>query len=166
MLASTAPRRWRTADRRRGRRSRLRLRGRFTDSVETQPEAGASYRDPRVRAIVAFDPAAGPGYGKESLAGVTVPVLVVGAAQNDFLPFAQHAKRYADNLPNATLITLDSGEGHFVFLDPCTLDLEANGVPLCKDRPGVDRAAVQDRLADEVVGVPLGRTIPSSTGRK
>jgi predicted dienelactone hydrolase len=136
-----------------------------TAAADTPPEAGASYRDPRVRAIVAFDPAAGPGYTKESLADVTVPVLIVGAARNDFLPFDQHAKRYADNLPNATLITLDSGEGHFVFLDPCTLDLEANGVPLCKDRPGVDRAAVQDRLADEVVAF-LGRTIPPSTGRK
>ena len=31
---------------------------------ETPPEAGASYRDPRVRAIVAFDPAAGPGYAR------------------------------------------------------------------------------------------------------
>lgn len=133
--------------------------------AETPPEASASYRDPRVRAIVAFDPTAGPGYSKESLADVTVPVLIVGAARNDFLPFDQHAKRYADNLPSATLITLDSGEGHFVFLDPCTLELEANGVPLCKDRPGVDRAAVQDRLADDVVAF-LGRTIPPSTGRK
>jgi predicted dienelactone hydrolase len=118
-----------------------------------------------VRAIVAFDPAAGPGYDRASLAAVTVPVLIVGAKQNDFLPFEQHAKRYADNLPDATLITLDSGEGHFVFLDPCTLDLAANGVPLCKDRPGVDRAAVQDRLAAEAAAF-LGRTMPPSTGRK
>jgi predicted dienelactone hydrolase len=113
-------------------------------------EAGASYHDPRVRAIVAFDPAVGPGYDRESLRAVTVPVLVVGAAHNDFLPFEHHAKRYADNLPDATLITLDSGEGHFVFLDPCDHDRAANGVPLCQDRPGVDRAAVQARLVDEV----------------
>ena len=130
--------------------------------AEPQPEAaGASYGDPRVRAIVAFDPAAGPGYDRQSLAAVVVPVLVVGAAQNDFLPFAHHAQRYADNLPQATLIALDSGEGHFVFLDPCTLDREANGVPLCRDRPGVDRAAVQDRLVLEVEAF-LQRTLTRS----
>jgi predicted dienelactone hydrolase len=111
-----------------------------------------------VRAIVAFDPAVGPGYDRQSLEPVEVPVLVVGAAQNDFLPFEWHAKRYADNLPNATLITLDHGEGHFVFLDPCTLELEVNGVPLCRDRPGVDRAAVQARLVDEVTSF-LERTL-------
>lgn len=55
-------------------------------------------------------------------------------------------------------IALDHGEGHFVFLDPCTLDLEANGVPLCRDRPGVDRAAVHRRLVEEVVAF-LGRAL-------
>lgn len=114
-------------------------------------EATWSYRDPRVIAIVALDPAVGPGYSAASLAQVQAPVLVVGSEDNDFLPFAHHAGRYAALLPNASSITLDNGEGHFVYLNPCTADLAVNGVPLCVDRAGVDRAAVHARLAPRIL---------------
>ena len=110
-------------------------------------EARRSYRDSRIRSIVALDPALGPGYAPESLAAVTVPVHVVGAVDNDFLPFASHAGHYAAAIPGASLTALTGGEGHFVYLDACNLDREANGVPLCRDRPGVDRAEVHASLA-------------------
>ncbi len=117
---------------------------------EVPPEAGASYRDARIRAIVALDPAAGPGYGEASLAGVALPALVVGSRDNDFLPFAHHAGRYAGFLPHAALITLKNGEGHFVYLDICNTDFAANGVPICVDRDGVDRRAVHALLAPQI----------------
>ena len=103
-------------------------------------------RDDRVRAVVALDPALGPGHPDESLSAITVPVLVVGAVQNDFLPFEHHAARYAASIPGARLVRLDEGEGHFVFLDEATSDATSNGVPLYRDRPGVDRGAVHRRL--------------------
>jgi predicted dienelactone hydrolase len=106
-------------------------------------EARRSYRDERVRAIAALDPALGPGHDPTSL---TVPVLVVGSVENDFLPFEAHAGRYARLIPGASLTRLTGGEGHFVYLDVCQWDREANGVPLCRDRAGVDRAAVHERL--------------------
>lgn len=110
-------------------------------------EARRSYRDGRIRSIVALDPALGPGYPTEALAAVAVPVHVVGAVDNDFLPFASHAGHYATAIPGASLTALTGGEGHFVYLDACSLDREANGVPLCRDRPGVDRAEVHASLA-------------------
>ena len=110
-------------------------------------EARRSYRDPRVRAIVALDPALGPGHGAASLAAVGVPVRIVGAVDNDFLPFDAHAEHYARSIPGASLTRLENGEGHFVYLDLCDSDRDANGVPLCRDRPGVDRSAVHARLA-------------------
>jgi predicted dienelactone hydrolase len=110
-------------------------------------EARRSYRDGRIRAIVALDPALGPGYSAESLAAVAVPVHVAGAVDNDFLPFASHAGHYAAAIPGASLTALTGGEGHFIYLDACNLDREANGVPLCRDRPGVDRAEVHASLA-------------------
>jgi predicted dienelactone hydrolase len=115
------------------------------------PEASRSYRDSRVMAIVALDPAGGPGHDEASLAQVQVPVLVVGSEDNDFLPFAHHAGRYASLLPNAVLVRLRDGEGHFVYLNSCTSDLSANGVPLCVDRKGVDREAVHERLATKIL---------------
>ncbi len=114
-------------------------------------EATRSYRDVRVTALVVMDPAAGPGYSTTSLAEVRVPVLVIGSEDNDFLPFTRHAGRYAALLPNASLVVLRSGEGHFVYLNRCTSDLQANGVPLCVDREGVDRSAVHARLAPQVL---------------
>ena len=114
-------------------------------------EASMSYRDSRITAIVVMDPAAGPGYSAASLAQVRVPVLVIGSEDNDFLPFVQHAGRYAALLPKASLVTLHAGEGHFVYLNTCTADLFANGVPLCVDREGVDREAVHARLAPKIL---------------
>ena len=117
----------------------------------TPVEATESYQDPRIKAVVVLDPAAGPGYSEASLAKVRVPVLVIGCEDNDFLPFEHHARRYAALLPNASFIKLNGGEGHFVFLNSCTSDLSANGVPLCVDREGVDRQAVHARLAPKIL---------------
>ena len=114
-------------------------------------EAARSYRDSRVGAIVALDPACGPGYDEASLSRVDIPALIVGSTDNDFLPFEYHAGRYASLLPDAQLLKLQRGEGHFVYLDCCTSDRVANGVPLCVDRPGVDREAVHADLAPRIL---------------
>jgi len=118
--------------------------------VPAPAEASVSYRDARVRAIVALDPAVGPGYSAASLSAVHVPVFVVGSEQNDFLPFRNHAGRYAANLPRATLLKLDTCEGHFIYLNCGTSELVANGVPLFVDRAGVEREAVHARLAPAI----------------
>src|SRR5271157_206698 len=103
--------------------------GELRELAPTPAEATESYQDPRIKAVVVLDPAAGPGYSEASLAKVRVPVLVIGCEDNDFLPFEHHAGRYAALLPNASLIKLNEGEGHFVFLNSCTSDLSANGCP-------------------------------------
>jgi predicted dienelactone hydrolase len=105
-----------------------------------------SHGDARVGAVVALDPALGPGFQATSLADISIPVHVVGAVDNDFLPIDRHAARYADLIPHSTFVRLEGGAGHFVFLNECHGEFEANGVPLCRDRPGVDRAAVHDDL--------------------
>ncbi len=121
--------------------------GAAPERVRSPVPAGPVRRpDPRVRAVVALDPALGPGFDEGSLAAVQVPALVVGSVHNDFLPLEQHAARYARHIPGAVFTRLDGGEGHFVYLNRCTGDREANGVPLCSDRPGVDRDAVHARL--------------------
>jgi predicted dienelactone hydrolase len=106
----------------------------------------ASHRDERVCAIVALDPALGPGYSAGSLAAVSVPVHIIGSVDNDFLPFDAHANHFAQHIPGASLTRLNGGEGHFVYLNSCSFDIDANGVPLCRDRAGVDRDEVHERL--------------------
>ncbi|HTY52866.1 MAG TPA: hypothetical protein VMB35_06685 [Methanomicrobiales archaeon] len=120
--------------------------------VSPPEDASRSYLDKRIKAIVAFDPALGPGYDAENLAMVSVPVFIVGAVENDFLPFGAHAGHYAGHIPGAILVRLDGGEGHFVFLDECDHDRQANGVALCRDREGVDRRRVHEYLSGIVTG--------------
>jgi len=107
--------------------------------------------EPRVRAIVLLDPAVGPGFDRAGLAHVAVPALVVGSVANDFLPFALNAERYGRFLRNAELLRLDRGEGHFVYLDECTASIEAMGLRICSDRPGVTRRAIHERLGERIV---------------
>ena len=115
------------------------------------PEAaGHSYRDERIRAVVALDPALGPGHDALSLSRVQVPVHIVGSVENDLLPFAHHAGRYARLIPDAFLTPLAHGEGHFVYLNECSSDLEAQGVPLCRDREGARRSTVHARLEETI----------------
>ena len=91
-------------------------------------------------------PGAGPGFDAGSLSEISIPVHVVGAVDNDFLPVDAHAGRYAGLIPGCSFTRLSGGEGHFVFLNGCDSDLDANGVPLWRDRPGVDRRAVHVSL--------------------
>ena len=115
------------------------------EGEDREPSVRAA--DPRIRAGVLLDPALGPGFQAESLAALTVPVHVVGSVENDFLPVEHHAARYARLIPTAAYTPLDGGEGHFVYLNTCDTVREANGVPLCRDRHGVDRDGVHRRLA-------------------
>jgi predicted dienelactone hydrolase len=109
-----------------------------------------SYRDERIRAVVAMDPALGPGHDARSLSRVRVPVHIIGSVENDFLPFEHHAARFARLIPGASLTPLAHGEGHFVFLDECSGDLSVQGVPLCRDREGVQRRIVHGKVAEIV----------------
>ena len=109
-----------------------------------------SRRDARVRAVVALDPALGPGFDPDSLAAIAIPVQIVAAIDNDFLPFEPHAGRLQRLIPRASLIRLERGEGHFVFLNQEQSTLEVHGIALYRDRAGVDREDVHARVAAAV----------------
>ena len=126
--------------------------GRLPAVAPPRPPAPRSHHDPRVRAVVALDPALGPGFDAGSLAEISIPVHVVGSVDNDFLPMDAHAGRYAGSIPGCSFTRLSAGEGHFVYLNGCDSDLDANGVPLCRDRPGVDRSAVHASLGPLIGG--------------
>jgi predicted dienelactone hydrolase len=112
-----------------------------------------SWQDNRVKQLVLFDPALGHVANTASLQQLTLPVLVVGSVQNDFLPYARHAGFYASQIPNAKELPLDQGEGHFVYLDSCSHQYQALGVSLCQDRTGVDRSKVQQQLLPAVLSL-------------
>jgi len=102
-----------------------------------------SFFDARIKSVIALDPALGHATTTQSLQAMTIPVLVIGSRQNDFLPYDRHAGFYASHIPAAQSLSFNQGEGHFVYLDPCKHQYQAMGVALCTDRPGVDRNLVQ-----------------------
>ncbi|WP_199609430.1 alpha/beta hydrolase family protein [Flocculibacter collagenilyticus] len=110
-----------------------------------------SYRDNRVKAVIMLDPAVGPAATKESLQSINIPALIIGAQNNEFVPFKYHAGYYAEYMPNAELMTLNNDEGHFIFLDSCSHKHKAKGVSLCEDREGVDRKQVHSMMSQKIL---------------
>ena len=78
-------------------------------------DAALSYRDDRVHSVVALAPAVGPAIERGSLEAVSIPVLIVAARDDGVLPYAMHARYYADQIPRAELWELPVG-GHFLFM--------------------------------------------------
>lgn len=123
---------------------------------ERAPEAfialfDGDYQDARIKKIILLDPAMGAALRQDSLAGIALPSLIVGARNDDFLPWEAQGRRYADGIPGSRRFLLQGQEGHFVFLDSCQYAVEVMGVPLCRDRPGVDREAVHRELASRLI---------------
>ena len=106
--------------------------------------------DKRINRIIMLDPALGPAATVDSLSQVSIPSLVVGSLNNDFLPFEHHAKYYAAHMPQSQLVTLDQNEGHFVYLNKCDHQHKAQSVSLCEDRKGVNREQVHRQLIGRV----------------
>ncbi len=111
----------------------------------------ASQQDHRVKMMVMLDPALGSAVQAESLRGLKIPTLVVGAQNSDFLPWTQHGLRYATEIPGAKIYLLTGQEGHFIFLNTCGRQIRVMGVPLCEDRQGADREATHEALADAMI---------------
>jgi predicted dienelactone hydrolase len=107
--------------------------------------------DDRVTGIIMLDPAMGTASTKASMNSVKVPTLIIGSQNNDFLPFKYHAKYYAGNFPNAKLVALNTGEGHFVYINSCDNSYKARWVSLCQDSEGVNRNEVHQKMLGHIL---------------
>jgi len=111
----------------------------------------ASQKDKRIKSIVLLDPALGPAAQAISLKALRIPVLVIGATNNDFLPWPNHGGRYAALIPAAETIEIGGQAGHFVFISSCKHDINVMGIALCKDRAGVNRPETQAFVANKIL---------------
>ena len=119
----------------------------------TEPDQQRTLPTPSTRtfkALVAIDPAVGPGFAEENLKSFKIPTLIIGSVKDDFLPYQFHAGYISSSIRRSKTIKLDNGEGHFVYLDECSLPIKVMGVPLCTDAKGVDRKAVHIKLSSEI----------------
>jgi hypothetical protein len=73
--------------------------------------------------------------------------IVVG--DNDHAaPLGENAAHFAKHIRNARLDVLAGGVGHYVFLDLPTAKGKTSLPALAVDPPGVDRAAIHERVAE------------------
>jgi predicted dienelactone hydrolase len=105
--------------------------------------AGASYRDARIKAVFAIAPAPGMALDPASLKEIRIPVAVLAGDADPIAPLATNALRIAGAL--GVTPTLLPGVGHYTFLDTCLASAAETLAPICKDGPGIDRAAVHAR---------------------
>jgi predicted dienelactone hydrolase len=120
-------------------------------------QAGAAYRDARVRAAFALAPALGPALTSESLRRVSIPVAVVAGELDSVADLDSNAKKVSALLRQAKLTVLP-GAGHYSFLASCTDRGREARPELCVDAAHVDREAVH-RDAAELAIKFFGRTL-------
>lgn len=115
---------------------------------------GRSYRDSRVKAVAAIDPALHQGLNVSHASDMVDAVLLIGLGQgDDRLPDTDFSA------PGATLTRILSGPRtevmapafHFSALPVCKPEgtkhlAEENDDPVCSDPPGTDRHALHERI--------------------
>ncbi len=110
--------------------------------------AGDSYRDPRVRATFLIAPAVARAFTPETLQKIEIPVEIVAGESDTIAPPDQNAKFYAANIKGSKLTIVPGGVGHYTFLDVGTEAGKKQLPQLFVDNPGVDRAAVHQRVSE------------------
>jgi predicted dienelactone hydrolase len=123
-------------------------------AIQQQPDmqdairhSGDSYRDARIRAVLAIAPAVARAFTPQSLQQIAIPVEIVAGASDRMAPPADNAEFFAKNITGAQLTMLNGGVGHYTFLDVCTDEGKKRLPQLCVDNPGVDRQEVHAQVA-------------------
>ncbi|SMF20767.1 Predicted dienelactone hydrolase [Tistlia consotensis] len=105
--------------------------------------------DPRIGAFVLLAPLS-VVFPRDGLKRVEAPLrLYVGDADQQLSP-ERNALALARDLPVPPALEVLPGAGHFVFLAPCSARLAASLPALCRDAPGVDRAALHRQMNAEI----------------
>ncbi|MCP5280464.1 MAG: prolyl oligopeptidase family serine peptidase [Rhodoferax sp.] len=117
-----------------------------------------SYRDPRVKAVAAVDPALHQGLNAANASDMVDQVLLIGLGQGaDRLPdtdFSAPGATLTGILPKAR-IEIMAPAFHFSALPVCKpagakLLAEDNDDPVCSDPPGTDRPVLHDRITRSI----------------
>jgi predicted dienelactone hydrolase len=111
----------------------------------------AFMHDARVAAAVVAAPALSYSFTPEALAGIKVPIQLWRGDSDEMFPHPRHAQYVHDGLPAKPEYHVVPNAGHFVFLAPCSPQLERVAPQICRDAPGFDRAAFHREFNPAVV---------------
>ncbi len=116
-------------------------------SGESLARSGDSFRDPRVRAVLAIAPALGFTQTPESLRSLRLPVAMVVGSADPIAPAETNANLLKANVRGARETVLPN-VAHYTFLDTCLPAGKASLATYCTDPVGVDRTAVHEQVDD------------------
>jgi predicted dienelactone hydrolase len=100
-----------------------------------------------VKALVLMEPW-GALFDRNGLTSVDRPTLLYRAEGSD-LKAEGNIFALAAALPHPPRQETVPG-GHFIFVDPCSAELETQVPAICRDAAGVDRVAVHQRIEAEI----------------
>jgi predicted dienelactone hydrolase len=109
--------------------------------------AGDSYRDPRVKAVFAMAPAAGPELTLTSLRAIAIPVEIVAGFADPVVPVADNAIPIAAAIPDVQLDLLERPIGHYSFVTQCTAAGASRFAEVCTDSGTVRARAHTEAIA-------------------
>jgi predicted dienelactone hydrolase len=121
--------------------ARLPLEQRSAESKASLARAGASYRDPRVKAVFALAPALGQALTLASLSAITIPIGLLAGERDLNVPIATNLGRIETAIPSAS-VTRIAQAAHYTFIALCQPAMAAVIPSICRDPEGIDRAAV------------------------
>jgi len=130
--------------------------GTLRDNIAGIPatDAGESFRDARLRAFYIMASGPAPGFAADSLKAISAPFIVDTAQFDEILEPLANSSALAKLISGAREVVRPVG--HFAYVPECRpvvgrILAAAAGIPICDDPAGVDRAAVHNQIADEVI---------------
>jgi len=111
--------------------------------------SGLSYRDVRIKAVMAFAPAGAPATDPASLSDVTAPIRVFSARADSTLLHPYYGGTWETLLPGK--VTVLDGPDHASFVTRCLPGAWLLPIAACSDPAGVDRKRLHQQLSEAAV---------------
>ena len=117
-------------------------------------DAGDSFKDPRIKAFYIMASGPAQGFAADSLKSISAPFVVDTAQFDEILEPLANSSTLAKHISGARKIVRPVG--HFAYVPECRpvvgkVLAGVAGIPICDDPARVDRAAVHQQVANEVV---------------
>ena len=108
------------------------------------------FRDPRIKSVFLMAPTLGYFFTAEGLRDVTMPVHIDDPEEDEVAKRPYDAERIRDLLPAPPEYAQPARAGHYLYLAPCPAWMSRENPQICRDHPGVDRAAFHAELNAEM----------------
>ena len=139
--------------------------GTLKDNITGIPatDAGESFKDARIRAFYIMASGPAQGFAADSLKSISVPFVVDTAQFDEILEPLANSSTLAKQISGAREVARPVG--HFAYVPECRpfvgkVLAAAAGIPICDDPAGVDRGAVHEQIAGEVIRF-FGKALPA-----